>query len=376
MALIIVLSVYNGIGRITQDLFNVFDPELKIEPARGKTLNSDSVATMIMVAGVERVMPVVEENAWVTNGEHEAIVSLRGVDSSYGATTGLDTMLYKGVYVLKARSSYTDAEGGYSEERDDYFLVLGGELYAQLCASLMSNRPMAVHIPKRGQAIGMTMDQAFNTGYAAVSGTFYLQQEVDARYAIADIDFVRRLLDYADGVSTSLSVILDGSRSVAAVKAELSQQLGPRYAVKDRYDQQPLYYKIFRSERIGIILILSLIVLIATLNLVASLSLLIIDKRRDIAVMRSMGMEEAVIRRAFFVEGLLISGVGIVAGLVLGFVVCFVQQQYGIVRLGDNFIVDAFPVAMRWIDFVVTFVLVAALCSLSVLATVRRVRLR
>ena len=147
------------------------------------------------------------------------------------------------------------------------------------------------------------------------------------------------------------------------------------YRRRDRFDQQPLYYKVFRSERLGIYLILALIILISTLNLVASLSLLIIDKQHDISTMRSMGMTTQSMRRMFFEEGLLISAVGIAVGLLLGFVVCFLQQQFGLIRMGDNFVVSAFPVAMRGIDFLSTFLLVAFLSSIAVFLTTRRAKI-
>ena len=377
MALIIVLSVYNGIGNLTQGLFNLFDPELKVEPAEGKSFSLDAIAydDLLRMNGVSTVSPLVEENAWVTHGQHEAIVTLRGVDSLYGHITGIDTMLYKGVYELNGTTAMIDAETGESDLRAVNYFVLGGEVYSRLGLTLVGNTPMAVHIPKRGSALGMTMEQAFNTGYAMPAGMFFVQQDIDSRYVLADISFVRSLLSYADDECTALAITLDGTRSTASIKEDVQKLLGDDFLVKDRFDQQPLYYKIFRSERIGIILILALIVLISTLNLVASLALLIIDKRHDIGIMRSMGMQESVIRRAFFAEGLLISGVGIAAGLLIGFVVCFLQQQFGIVRMGDNFIVDAFPVAMRAVDFVLTFVLVSVLSGVSVLLTTLRVRL-
>ena len=147
--------------------------------------------------------------------------------------------------------------------------------------------------------------------------------------------------------------------------------MGDHLTVKDRFEQQPIYYKIFRSERLGIYLILALIVLISTLNLVASLSLLVLDKKRDIATLRSMGMQRADIRLTFRIEGMMISAVGVVVGLLLGFLICFIQQQFGIVKMGDNFIVSAFPVAMRAIDFLLTFLLVMAISTLSVFLAVR-----
>ena len=184
------------------------------------------------------------------------------------------------------------------------------------------------------------------------------------------------LMDYTPDEVTSLSVALENEKSVKRIKQQLQTLLGEEYTVKDRFEQQPLYYKIFRSERLGVFLILSLIILIATLNLIASLSLLIIDKRKDIQTMKSMGMEDKTIRSTFFSEGMMIGVIGAVAGLVIGFVICWLQQHYGIVKMGGgNLIVNAFPVAMRLSDFVATFVMVMLLTALSVLFTVRHAKL-
>ena len=202
-------------------------------------------------------------------------------------------------------------------------------------------------------------------------GNFYIQQDIDNRYVVADIGFVRQLMNYSDDECTALAVALAPSAKAKA-KERVQTLLGDNYTVKDRFEQQPIYYKVFRSERLGIYLILALIVLISPLNLIASLSLLVMVKKKDISILRSMGMEVSQIRSIFRVEGVMIAALGVVAGLVLGFVICFVQQRFGIIKMGDNFVVSAFPVAMRWIDFLITFVMVIAISSLAVFFAVRK----
>ena len=372
-ALIVVLSVYNGIGQLTQSLFNSFDPPLLVEPAKGKTFHTNDIpfAQLQQMPGVAAVSCIVEENAWITHRHNQAIVSLRGVDAHYAAITGLDTLMYEGVYGLKAA---VDAPLGTPDTLADlsvYFLLFGAEVYYNLGIREASNDPVAVHIPKRGVAMGMTMEQALNTAYAYPGGNFYIQQDIDNRYVVADIGFVRQLMNYAPDECTALAVALTPHANATKLKGEIRQLLGDHLTVKDRFEQQPIYYKIFRSERLGIYLILALIVLISTLNLVASLSLLVLDKKRDIATLRSMGMQRADIRLTFRIEGMMISAVGVVVGLLLGFLICFIQQQFGIVKMGDNFIVSAFPVAMRAIDFLLTFLLVMAISTLSVFLAVR-----
>ena len=372
MALIVVLSVYNGIGDVTKSLFNTFDPELVIEPAEGRTFHTSDIdmGALMRTEGVERVARIVTETAWVTYGQNQAIVKLRGVDTNYAALTGIDTLLALGEYRLTAEGTTT--------------LVVGGQIFHDLAMRLPSAIPAAVHIPKRGTtSLGLTMDQAFNIGYAYPVGNFFIQQDIDRQYVLTDIAFVQHLMNYAPDECTSLALKLAPGADVDEVKRSLTpaplQKRGespaPALVVKDRHDQQPLYYKIYRTERLGIYLVLSLIVLISTLSLVASLSLLIINKRDDIFILRSMGMERRTIRRAFLAEGLLICAMAVVLGLVLGFVVCWLQQTFGIIRMGDgNFVVSAFPVSMRAVDFLATFLLVMAISTLSVALTVRRAR--
>lgn len=376
-ALVVVLSVYNGIGEVTQGLFNAFDAPLVVQPAKGKTLHAtrSDLDALRGVEGVAAVAQVVQENAWMTYRHNEAIVALRGVDGVYHRITGLDTLLYEGTYRLADTVLTAADEEGVADTAVLHYLLMGAEVYYNLGVRDVSNVPVAVHIPKRGAALGLTMQEAFNTGYALPGGNFYIQQDIDNRYVVTDIAFVRSLMDYAPDECTQLCLGLAPDAKPERVKERVRALLGDGYRVMDRFEQQPIYYKVFRSERLGIYLILALIVLISTLNLVASLSLLMMDKRHDAATLRAMGMEGRAVRRIFRIEGLMISGLGVLAGLLLGFIVCFVQQRFGIIKMGSNFVVSAFPVAMRGVDFLNTTVMVTALSGLAVLFAVRKTKI-
>lgn len=368
-ALIVVLSVYNGIGDITKQLFGTFDPELSVEPTQGKTFHTATLDLQGLrtIEGVDKVACIAEEVAWITHGQNQAIVKLRGVDENYAAVTGIDTQLYHGQYMLGDPSAY--------------YLIVGSKIFTDLAMSIPTTTPAKVLIPKRGTtSIGHTEDQAFNIGYAYPVANFFIQQDIDRQYVITHVDFVRQLMRYDPDEVTSLALKLTPGVDLEKVKKSVTQFLShsasQSLTVKDRYDQQPLYFKIYRSERLGIYLILSLIILISTLSLVASLSLLILNKRDGIFMLRSMGMEPRNIRRAFLFEGLLICATAVIAGLLLGFIICFLQQQFGIIGMGDGkFVVSTFPVAMRGIDFLITFLLVMAISSLSVGLTVRHARI-
>ncbi len=376
-ALIVVLSVYNGIGSVTQSLFNVFDPELIVKPAKGKTFHTADIPydALLALPQVARGSELVEENAWVTYRHNQVIATLRGVDSNYRAITRLDTLLYEGVYALRQPPLETAAG---TVRPPLHYLLIGGTLYNTLGLSPASSQPVAVNIPKRTAAgIGFSLTEAFNTGYAYPAAYFYVQQDVDAQYMVADIDFVRSLMDYAPDEVTALALQLHHPRQAARAKKELRHLLGPDYEVLDRFEQQPLYYKVYRSERLGIYLILSLIVLIATFNLMASLSLLILDKRHDIDILRSMGMRDEEIRHIFFREGMMICTIGAVTGLLLGLLVCLAQQQWGLVKMGSShFVVQAFPVEIHALDFLYSFLLVMTISTLAVYTALRNVECR
>ena len=365
MALIVVLSVYNGIGDLTQSLFNVFDPELKIEAKKGKTFDLDSIPLSEIEAleNVKSTSAFVEENMWITYKEKNKIVTMRGVDDNYHKQTGIDTLLFSGKYELKTTES-------------NHYIVMGvGSFFGMGINSYDAHTPVGIHIPKRNSGIGFSFENTFNSGYALPTGSFRIQGDIDDKYVIADIDFTRQLMNYSETEASALSVAVKNKKNIAATKENIQTLLGDNYTVKDRFEQQPLYYKIFKSEKIGVFLVLSLIVLIATLNLISSLSLLIIDKHKDIKTLQSMGANKQLIKKIFFCEGILISLWGTAIGLGLGFIVCIIQQKFGIIKMGSNFVVDSFPVSMQIGDFVAVFLMVGVLSVISVLYTIRRAKI-
>lgn len=363
MALIVVLSVYNGIGTLTQSLFNIFDPELKIEATEGKTFHLDDIAynDIISLPTVSYASPIVEENMWITYKERNKIATVRGVADNYAAMTGIDTMLHLGRFEL-------------TNSQSNQYIVMGLGVYYELgINSYDAHTPVGIHIPKRNAAIGgLSFERAFNSEYALTTGAFNIQDDFDRKYILANIDFVRQLMNYTSDEVSWIAINVLHPDDLSSTKAEIQRLLGKGYTVKDRFDQQPLYYKIFKSERMAIFLVAALIVLISTLNLISSLSLLIIDKRKDINTLKCMGANKHLIRTTFFTEGLLIALVGVLSGMAAGFVVCLLQQEFGIIKMGENFVVSSFPVAMRAVDFVAVFVLVSLLSLVAITYSVFR----
>lgn len=363
MALIVVLSVYNGIGTLTQSLFNIFDPELKIEATEGKTFHLDDIAynDIISLPTVSYASPIVEENMWITYKERNKIATVRGVADNYAAMTGIDTMLHLGRFEL-------------TNSQSNQYIVMGLGVYYELgINSYDAHTPVGIHIPKRNAAIGgLSFERAFNSEYALTTGAFNIQDDFDRKYILANIDFVRQLMNYTYDEVSWIAINVLHPDDLSSTKAEIQRLLGKGYTVKDRFDQQPLYYKIFKSERMAIFLVAALIVLISTLNLISSLSLLIIDKRKDINTLKCMGANKHLIRTTFFTEGLLIALVGVLSGMAAGFAVCLLQQEFEIIKMGENFVVSSFPVAMRAVDFVAVFVLVSLLSLVAITYSVFR----
>ena len=363
MALIIVLSVFNGFQDLVVSLFNSFNPDLQVTAMVGKTFLPDSLAEerIRKIPGVVSLAGVVEENALMKYKDKQYIVTLKGVPVNYGEISRLDTMTTEGRFLLHA-------------ENID-FTVLGYGVAYYLDAHLNDYMtPISVYVPARtGSAGGQ---QTFRTESIYPSGFFSIQQDYDVKYALVPIGFARKLLDY-DWEVTSLEIKIAPGADPRVVKSQVQGLMGGGFVIKDRFQQQAFIYKIMKSEKWAIFLILAFILLIATVNVIGSLSMLILDKRKDIAVLRSMGANERAIRRIFLTEGLLISFGGALAGLLLGTLICWIQMRFGLIKLGapdSTFVISAYPVSMQPADFVLVFFTVMIIGFLAAWYPVHNIR--
>jgi lipoprotein-releasing system permease protein len=258
--------------------------------------------------------------------------------------TGLDSMMVQGHLVLQ------------DGEKD--FAVLGYGLANTLNANLQDYlNPISVYVPRRDASFAGGLDNAFNTEVIFPSGFFQIQYDYDIKYAILPLRFVKKLLAY-DKERTSLEISLAKDADQKKIQAEIETLAGKTFIVKNRYQQQEILYKIMVSEKNYIFMILTLILVIATFNVIGTLSMLILDKKKDIAVLQSMGAGQQVIRRIFLMEGMLISLIGASLGLALGAIICWLQIRFGLVRLGaadSSFVVSAYPVSMQVTDFILVF---------------------
>ena len=315
------------------------------------------------IPGVLYLTEVLEENALMKYKDKQAIVTLKGVGADYQRMTGVDTMMAEGRFLLE------------SGEHD--FTVLGYGVAYYLNANLGDYlNPITVFVPTRTGNIGGALDQAFSQEIIFPTGFFSIQQEFDIKYALMPIRFVRKLLDYNNEI-TSIEIKLADGTDQRKIQQQIEAAVGEKFTVKNRFQQQELLYNIMKSEKYAIFLILTFILLLATFNVVGSLSMLILDKKKDIAVLQSMGATMKLIKRIFMTEGMLISITGALSGMILGGVVCWIQQTYGLIRMGgpnSTFVVDSYPVQMQPLDFLLVFITVMLIGYLAAWYPVHNIR--
>ncbi len=367
-ALICVLSVFNGFKGLIMGRLAMLDPEIAISVTQGKAMaDADSVITVAQsVKGVKQAVPVVEDNALAIFADYQMPVRLRGVPDGYDRINGIDSVMVDGEFKLRDEVSRYGVIG------------VGPALKLHARPGLL--RMVQLYAPQRQGRVNMAnpMD-AFRNDSVFVSGVFQMQQNgYDADLIYVPIDLARELFDYTTE-ATRIELSLDSTASEAEVMQQLEQRLGPAYTVQNRLMQQATAYRLVNVEKWVTFLLLAFIMIIATFNVISTLSLLIIEKDESIRTFRSLGATNKLITQIFVAEGWLIALVGAVSGVVLGLALCLCQQQFGWLKMqGDEsmMVVRAYPVQVEWTDVVVVFALVAAIGLLTSLVTSLTMRRR
>jgi len=365
MALIIVLSVFNGFEKLVVSLFSSFDPDLVITVKEGKTFNSTELLEdrLRKIPGVLYLTEVIEENALLKYKDKQSIVTIKGVSEDFILMTGVDTMINEGKFQLQ-------------EGIQDY-AVLGYGVAGTLGTNLNDFlNPISVYVPRRTSSFSTGMENAFNTGFIFPSGYFSIQQEYDVKYVIMPLRFVKKLLEY-DQQLTGIELGLKKGADVNLIQQQVQALAGDRFFVKNRYQQQEFLFGIMKTEKWVIFMILTFILVIATFNMIGSLSMLILDKKKDIAILQGLGAGKLLIRRIFLLEGMMISFTGAFSGLLLGVIVCWIQIQFGLIKLGSpdsTFVVSTYPVHMQWPDFIYVLLTVLTIGFLASWYTVFNMR--
>lgn len=368
VALICVLSVFNGFKGLIMGRLAMLDPEIAISVTQGKAMaDADSVIAVAQsVEGVKQAVPVVEDNALAIFADYQMPVRLRGVPDGYDRINGIDSVMVDGEFKLRDEVSRYGVIG------------VGPALKLHARPGLL--RMVQLYAPQRQGRVNMAnpMD-AFRNDSVFVSGVFQMQQNgYDADLIYVPIDMARELFDYTTE-ATRIELSLDSTASEAAVMQQLEQRLGPAYTVQNRLMQQATAYRLVNVEKWVTFLLLAFIMIIATFNVISTLSLLIIEKDESIRTFRSLGATNKLITQIFVAEGWLIALVGAVSGVALGLALCLCQQQFGWLKMqGDEsmMVVRAYPVQVEWADVAVVFALVAAIGLLTSLVTSLTMRRR
>jgi len=352
-ALIIILSVFNGFEEVILSLYSNFTAELKIEPRLGKSFDPNTAYfnTLRKDPKVFSFIEVLQEKVIVKYDNRPFIGSIKGVSAQFMKRGGLDSICQSGTFTLK--------------KDGNNFAVIGSMVQNSLGVSVRDQfTPIEIYSPNRSAGDGLNPLSEFNVRAITPSGVFTLGQEFDD-LVITPIDFARDLLNQPVNVS-SLELNFNKGTDISSVQAAIQDKIGQSFTIKNRSQQNAELYKTLNYERWFIFMILVFVLIIAIFNIIGSLTMLVMDKRKDIAILTSLGANKRLIQGIFFFEGMMISIIGCIAGIFFGLIFCILQQRFGLVKMGAaKAIIDAYPVALRLMDFILVFLTVSAIAVIA-----------
>ncbi len=353
-AMVIVLSTLNGISEVVEKIYSPFDQDVTITPVEGKTFERKSIALdqIKAIPGVAATSWVIEENVLLRSGEQQAVATLKGVEPEYLDMSSLADHMYTGQARLQGRNGP--------------LVILGAALKDELSIPLDDEvmRPLEISAPVRGRKLLRYKEQAFEQEHVAVSGAFTINMEFDQQYAIAPIELVDSLLHYGGSVN-GLEIKGAAGTSPAQLATSVREMVGSGFDVKTRQQKNALMYRTNATEKWFTFAVLAFIGLIGAFNIIASLTLMMIEKRQDMRTVTSMGGTASFVRRVFLAEGMLIVFLGTLIGLGLGLSVCGIQQWTGLISLQDS-VVDSYPVKVIPSDLLL---ITASVLAIGLLAT-------
>lgn len=351
-AMICTLSVFNGFQSVVAGQFTAMDPDIKVVPAVGKSFNTATLAidSVSLLPQLSVVSFSVEDKAMVQYNGRQVMVTLKGVGDNFLELTNIRNSLYgRGAPVLK------DSLNSYA--------ILGGELMHSLNCGLYFTSPLEVYAPNRGDKVNLTLPaRNFKKGLLQSSGlVFAVNQPVyDANYVLTSVDFARKIFRRDANEATAMEIRVKEGEDIGKVKAKIQKILGNGFVVLDSYEQQRDVYKVMQIEKLISYVFLTFILLVACFNIIGSLSMLIIEKRDNMNTLRSFGADNKIISNIFVFEGVIVSFVGAVVGILFGLLLCLAQQEFGLISTGGggDFIMDSYPVKVVWNDVLAVFVTV------------------
>ena len=340
-ALILVLSVFNGFEGLVKSLYSTFYTDLKIFPAEGKvmTVTQEQLQQLKGVSGIKNYSLVVEEKALLQNGEFQSVVYLKGVDDNYRFTTGVADNIVRGNYDIGTE--------------DNPKLILGAGV--ENAIGVLTDRnifPLKIYLPRKSETEQINMLEDISSDTINTSSTFLIQQDFDNKYAITNIDFVKRGLKLENDQYSGLEITLADPSNTREARRQLVNIFGKDYLIQTRYEQNRSLYSIMNVERWVIYGVLSLILVVAAFNMIGALTMLVLEKEKDISVLHALGANRNFIQKIFLSEGLLLALIGGGIGMLLAFGIAWAQMNFGLVRIeGGSFIIDYFPIKLRLFDF-------------------------
>ena len=351
-AMICVLSVMNGFGALVEHMFSEFDPVLLVVPAEGQTLRTNVEPVLSLYAREDiEISQQLEQTALIRYKDHQLPARVMGVDSLFTRTAHIDSIITDGFYSVW--------DGAFDRA------VLGRGLAAQLGMNAHFTGALHLYAPERTGRINMLRpDKSLRHEYAFIAGTFAVNQiEYDDQLMLVSLPLAQRLFGYDEFTATALRIQPLKLSNLQTLKHQIAKDLGEGFRVLDRYEQQSDFFRILRIEKWLTVLLLVFILIVASFNIIGSLSMLIIDKREDIRILSHMGADERMIRRIFLLEGWFISSLGTLSGLIIGVLICLGQQHYGWLKLGSGaeYVISAYPVQVQATDIVLVGIIVLLL---------------
>jgi lipoprotein-releasing system permease protein len=355
-ALVLVLSAFNGFEGLVKSLYSTFYTDIKVSPASGKTmvLTAEQLQQLRKVPGVKNFSLVIEEKAWLQNGESQAFAILKGVDSEYAQVAGVANHIIKGTFQLG------------NEDQPAAVLGIGIE-NALGIESDRSLLPLTVYLPKKGATNILNPGQSLSTDNIATAGSFLIQQDFDNKYVITNLAFMKRMLGLAENEYGAMEITLARADDAEKLQQSLQTILGKNYKVLTRYEQNRSLYSVMRLEKWTTFAILCLILIVAAFNMVGALTMLVLEKQKDIHVLKAMGASNGYIQKIFLSEGLLLAIIGGASGIVLSLLLCYLQIEFHLFKLqGTSFVIDYYPVKVLYSDILLvaaTILIVAVTAS-------------
>jgi lipoprotein-releasing system permease protein len=342
MCQVLVLSVFNGFEDLVQSLYSNFYTDVRVIPSKGKTifLTVDQINSIKNFKGVKNISLVAQEKALLQNGDLQTVVFLKGVDDNYRNVSGVPQKMLKG-----------DFETGTADEP---LLILGAGIeYAVGVQADKSLTALTVFLPKKLGYASSDPASSLSEGNAFPSGSFAIQQDFDNKYVITNIDFIKQQMNYQPGEYSAAEIALSDPRQTDKLNGQLQKMLGDKYKVQTKYQQNTSLYTSMKVEKWAIYAVLTLILIIAAFNMISALTMLVLEKRKDISVLQSLGADKSMILKIFLSEGLILAVSGAAIGLFLASIICTLQAKFKLVKLtGNSFLIDYFPVKLLATDFV------------------------